>query len=262
MHLFEACAAEAECSAAYPDLEAVFWDAAARLNAEPVQYTGTDGSTGESVDRTMSGTEFIDRIFQLLYSTESIPFLPWVIHEVSAENYVALDELESGSVFEADRRQSPDEDVSDSEGMNLSVECQEEVAFLDEPFSLASVPEQPGPLHDNSVAAIEGAFGDCQVWDVATADAVETEPVVSDIPTLVAAGGFDPITPANWAESAASYLPNSFYFLFPAGGHGVIDMNLCSQEIMQAFLNDPSQAPDGSCIEEMPAPLWALPPGQ
>ena len=58
---------------------------------------------------------------------------------------------------------------------------------------------------------------------------METQPVVSDIPTLVVAGEYDPITPAKWAESAASHLANSFYFLFPGGGHGVIDLNECSQ---------------------------------
>ena len=90
-------------------------------------------------------------------------------------------------------------------------------------------------------------------------DAIEAQPVTSDIPTLVAAGEFDPITPAKWAQSAASHLPNSYFFLFPGGGHGVIDMNQCSQDIMQAFLDDPTQEPDSSCIAEMGAPLWALP---
>ena len=207
----------------------------------------------------MSGNDYIDRVFQVLYSTESIPYLPRVISEVANGNYAALDDLESGATVEAGRRQSPDaEDVSDSEGMNQSVECQEEVAFLNEDTAIANVPAEPAPLHDNSVSAIEGTFNDCQIWNVTPADAVENQPVVSDIPTLVVAGEFDPITPAKWAQDAASYLPNSFYFLFPGGGHGVIDINECSQGIMQAFLDDPAQEPDASCIADMTEPQWVL----
>ena len=115
----------------------------------------------------MSGNDYIDRVFQVLYSTESIPYLPRVISEVANGNYAALDDLESGATLETGRRQSPDaEDVSDSEGMNLSVECQEEVAFLNEDTAIANVPAEPAPLHDNSVSAIEGTFSDCQIWNV------------------------------------------------------------------------------------------------
>jgi pimeloyl-ACP methyl ester carboxylesterase len=260
--LFQACAADAECNATYPNLERDFYSILDQLNAEPAQYTGTDSATGDSIDQEMSGSDFIDRVFQIMYSSASIPFLPMAISEAVNGNYAALDDLESGVMLEPGYRQSPDEDVSDSEGMNQSVECQEEIAFLDEAQALANVPAQPAALYDNSVNAIQGTFSDCQIWNVNPADKVETQPVVSDIPTLVAAGEFDPITPAKWAESAASHLTNSFYFLFPGGGHGVIDMNECSQGVMQAFLDAPTQKPDSSCISEMSAPQWALPSGQ
>lgn len=258
--LFAACAADPDCGAAYPDLEQSFYATVADLNAQPAEYVGVDAETGEEVDQTLSGDDLINRVFQLLYSSESIPFLPWVMSELAAGNYVALNDLESGATQEQGfRALRQDEDVSDSEGMNLSVECQEEVAFLNEDTALANVPTQPAELTENSIGAIQGTFSDCQIWGVQAGDAIEAQPVTSDIPTLVAAGEFDPITPAKWAQSAASHLPNSYFFLFPGGGHGVIDMNQCSQDIMQAFLDDPTQEPDSSCIAEMGAPLWALP---
>jgi pimeloyl-ACP methyl ester carboxylesterase len=218
-----------------------------------------DSSTDEEIDQEMSGDNLIDRVFQVMYSSESIPYVPFVLSEVAAGNYAALDDLESGAMTEGSYRQPNDEDVSDSEGMNLSVECQEEIAFLDEATAVNQVPAQPAPLHDNSVNTIQGSFSDCQIWNVETADPIESQPVISDVPTLVAAGEFDPITPATWAESAASYLSNSFFFVFPGGGHGVIDMNACSQSIMQAFLDNPTEEPDGSCISEIGEPQWALP---
>ncbi len=258
--LFEVCAADAECSANYPDLDQTFYSTVEQLNAEPAQYTGTDSASGDSIDKEMTGDEYIDRVFQVLYSSESIPYLPLVISEVANGNYAALDDLESGATLEKSR-QAEDEDVSDSEGMNLSVDCQEEVAFIDEEQSIANVPAEPAVLHDNSVNAIQSTFSDCQIWGLYAADEIESQPVVSDIPTLVTAGELDPITPAKWAESAASHLSNSFYFLFPGGGHGVIDFNECSQGIMQAFLDDPTVEPDGSCIADIGAPQWVLPSG-
>lgn len=256
--VFAGCAADEQCNAAYPDLEQTFADVVTSLNAETAEYTGTDAN-GDSVDQFLSGDDFINRIFQILYSSESIPYIPLVITEVANGNYAALDDLETGAMLERNhRRQSEDEDISDSEGMNFSVECQEEIAFNDEATALANVPAEPAWLYDNSYGFIQSTFADCQIWNVATADPVEAEPVESNISTLVAAGEYDPITPAKWAESAASYLPNSFYFLFPGGGHGVIDMNDCSTGIMQAFLDDPYSEPDGSCIDDMYTE-WVLP---
>lgn len=258
IRLFQACAKDSQCNAAYPDLEQTFYSTVESLDAQPAEYAGIDPDTGNGVEMSLSGNDLIERVFQLLYSTESIPYLPWVINEVASGNYVALDNLESGEAL-GYRRQEDGEDVTDSEGMYNSVECQEEVAFLDESQALANIPAQPTALYQNSVDAIQATFSDCRIWGVAAADPIEAQPVVSDIPTLVAAGEFDPITPAKWAESAASHLKNSFYFLFPGGGHGVIDINACSQGIMQAFLDDPTQEPDGSCISAMGAPQWALP---
>ncbi|MBI1282564.1 MAG: alpha/beta fold hydrolase [Anaerolineaceae bacterium] len=259
--LFQACAANAECDAAYPDLENTFYDTVAKLNTEPASYSGT-AKSGDSEDKTMSGSDFIDRLFQVMYSSENIPAIPMVISEVANGNYTALDDLESGQSGEPDRRrlvQSADEDVSDSEGMNNSVDCQEEVAFNDENKAIANVPADPPLMHDNSVAAIQSTFSDCQIWGVKAADKRETQPVVSDIPTLVVAGEFDPITPAKWAQSAASHLSNSTFFLFPGGGHGVIDLNECTMGIMQAFLEDPTAKPDGSCVADITEPQWVLP---
>lgn len=257
--LFQACAADADCNADYPNLEQVFYSTVEALDAQPADYAGIDPDTGNGIEMSLSGNDLIERVFQLLYSTESIPYLPWVIDEVANGNYAALDDLESGAVFDSGfRRQEDGEDITDSEGMYMSVECQEEIAFLDEAKSLANIPAQPAALYQNSLDAIQTTFSDCQIWGVAAADPIEAQPVVSDIPTLIAAGQFDPITPAKWAESAASHLKNSFYVLFPGGGHGVIDMNECSQDVMQNFLDDPTREPDATCLSEMGAPQWAL----
>lgn len=53
--LFDGCAADAACSAAFPDLEKVFYALIETLNANPAEYQITDPTSGETIDRTLDG---------------------------------------------------------------------------------------------------------------------------------------------------------------------------------------------------------------
>jgi hypothetical protein len=94
------------------------------------------------------------------------------------------------------------------------------------------------------------AYEVCEGWDSGEADDNENEPVTSDVPVLVLAGEFDPITPPAWGRQAAETLENSFYYEFPAIGHGA-SFEPCPRGMMIEFLSDPSVAPDASCAEEL-----------
>jgi len=106
--------------------------------------------------------------------------------------------------------------------------------------------------------SIRDAFGQemffsvCPAWNVKPAAAIEHQPVVSDIPTLILAGDNDPATPPAWGKLAAQNLSNSHYFEFPWVAHGVIYGSSlaasCAQNMMNAFVADPATAPDSTCI--------------
>ena len=68
---------------------------------------------------------------------------------------------------------------------------------------------------------------------------LETRSVRSRIPTLVLAGGFDPITPPAWAAEAASTLRNATTVEFDPLSHGVSSGQGCPAQIATAFLDDP-----------------------
>lgn len=78
--------------------------------------------------------------------------------------------------------------------------------------------------------------------------------VVSDVPTRIFAGQFDPITPPEWGQLAAETLSNSFFYEFPNLGHGVLDSNRCALEIALKFLDDPTTEPDVSCMNRLTGP--------
>ena len=136
-------------------------------------------------------------------------------------------------------------------GMHYSVQCGEEFRFTT-PEEIAAAGEVYPRLRGYFDS--EGVFAICQSWGAKEADPIENQPVVSDIPTLVLAGEYDPITPPAWGQLADENLSNSFYFEFTGLGHGVGTENECPLSISLAFLDFPTIEPDGSCIAGMDGP--------
>ena len=72
------------------------------------------------------------------------------------------------------------------------------------------------------------------------------------------AGEYDPITPPSWGRQVATNLDNSYFTYFPGVGHGVSISDECPLSVTMAFLNDPTVAPDESCIAEMASPAFSI----
>jgi len=257
--LFDGCTADPDCEDAYPDLEAVFYDIYVSLNETPAAYESEDPDTGVVTKQQLTGDSFLDLIVQSLYSTTAIPELPLVIYEVSEGNYGIVDLIDTGEfsdgfnrgpAFLQDERDDLG-DISDSEGMFNAVECQEELPFnnFDEAVETSAI--VPDPIRDYLVSEIENQFLTCEIYGLEPADVIETEPVYSDIPTLVLAGNYDPITPPSDAQMAAETLSSSYYFEFPGHGHGITDAGDCANSIIAAFLADPTVEPDRSCVADI-----------
>jgi pimeloyl-ACP methyl ester carboxylesterase len=248
--VFDSCAAEPLCNAAYPNLRQVFFSTLATLNEKPVSMVVTNPLNGKSYDMLFSGDAFFGLIFQLLYQTEALPLIPMLIYdanqgelELAGRIYGSL--LSLGSIS--------------SRGMTFSVQCNEETSFSTlEQYEdeLLNYPDLAPYLQDS----ILGNFGYrvCIFWDAGQADARENGPVTSDIPTLILQGEFDPITPPVWGQHAAETLSNSYYHLYPGVGHGA-GVTECAREMMIAFILDPGQDPDGSCIENMSELKFIIP---
>lgn len=77
--LFDNCAADAACNAAYPNLETVFYQTVDALNASPALRT--DEETDEAYEYT--GDDMVTEIFDMLYDTGAIPTLPALIYDYS-----------------------------------------------------------------------------------------------------------------------------------------------------------------------------------
>lgn len=79
---------------------------------------------------------------------------------------------------------------------------------------------------------------------------LSTHMLKTDIPTLILAGGYDPITPVYYSKRLLPYFSNHYYVEFPYTGHGVTN-NRCGRAIAENFLNTLESPYDNSCIEEI-----------
>ena len=235
-HLFADCAADASCSRAYPDLRQVFYDLVDGFNAEPVRIPLTDPDSQIIYRAVLDGDTFQGALFQMVYAGSLIPGLPRMIYDAREGRFDFLSNILSILIF----------DRTMSYGMYYSVLCAEDADFDPAQQDLSGLPAQ--------IAAAEA--GDaveflqvCQDWQVLPLAPPVDDPVVSQVPTLILSGAFDPITPASYAEEAARTLPNSFSYVFPAGGHGQMLDGGCADRMILAFLDDPHAAPDTACEE-------------
>jgi pimeloyl-ACP methyl ester carboxylesterase len=235
--LFQACEADPECSAAYPNLEQVFFDVLDELDREPASVQVFDGETGIVYDTLINGDLFQSTIFQLLYPTEIIPFLPKIIADASERNFDFLaNAILPLIIF----------DRTISEGMYFSVICAEDADYDMSDINTSGLPDRIGEAEGRDLATFLKL---CQTWDVAPLSAEEDSPVSSPVPTLLLSGRFDPITPPAYASQVKETLPNSFDLVFPNGGHGQAFGGDCQDQILLSFLNDPDQTPDASCVD-------------
>jgi hypothetical protein len=249
--LLESCAADEGCDSAYPDLRGVLFDTVDRLNETPAAFPVRDLLTGERYDAVMSGDDLLGVLIHALYQTDVIPVLPRIMYDASEGQYQLVSRILGVLLATQD---------SMSDGMRYSLDCSEEVSFTSQEAhqeAVAQFPELDGLFAETSSGPM--SFALCAGWDSGEAGPSENQPVTSEIPTLIMGGQFDPVTPPDWGRRAAETLPNSFFFEYPGEGHGTSPGTGCAAEMMTAFLNDPTTAPDDACMQEMGPPQF-IPP--
>lgn len=274
--LFAACAADATCASAYPDLETTFYDLVARLNEEPLVFNYYDYEADEEYEMELYGDDVLGAVFQTLYGSDVLVMLPYGItllnEGTNDDDYTNAFDILSGyytvgvwteedfgdemlgeTVMESDEVLDYMDvvgDITDSEAMHTAVNCSDEVAFEDVDIAFESVETVPDALYDFFASSVDFAFLDCELFDVDPSPEVESTRVQSDIPTLLIAGALDPVTPVSYAESALVGLPNGTLVVFPAGSHSETGVAGCGASLIAAYFDDPTAELDTSCVPQ------------
>ena len=237
--LADGCAADATCAAAHPDLAATINAVNERYNANPIVVDVDLEDGGGPRTFVITGDDAIGGLFDALYDAALIPLLPSILEGLAAGDTGVVPELIRSGVGFA---------TQFSDGMQAAVNCADN-AGLDQ-----SLDEQA--VADPGRTALLVTDMICSEWPVEPTSDTFNEPVVSDIPALVLAGLYDPVTPPAGTEAVAGRLDNATFGLWPNQGHGVTG-EPCAISVEVAFLDDPTAPVDLSCLAKVPGPAFA-----
>jgi pimeloyl-ACP methyl ester carboxylesterase len=231
---FTRCELDPGCSSSYPNLRAYFYQLVDQLNASPVSVSLRAGGAEHLV--RVDGGLLIDVLFVGLYNPAVTRSMPQMIYDISQGNYNILHE-----------RLALYFDTSGALGMQMSVQCAEEIPF--------NAPEEAYVAAQNAApqiaafypASVQPLFFACREWTMVAPDPRENLPVSSDIPALILAGDQDPITPPDWGRLAAQSLSHAYFHEFPGHGHWVTRSSDCALSTALTFWNDPTVDPGYVC---------------
>ncbi len=245
--LFEDCAEDDACSAAYPELRDEFVAVLRGLDERGfVTAKVADPRTGEPVTLEMSRDAFGSSLRFLLYSPLTARQIPLFIHRA----YEADDYAPFMSVALRVRRSLASQV---NLGMFLSVTCAEDLPLVD-PEEVRRVTAHTF-LGDYRVRQQTQA---CQSWPRGELPPGYYDPVSSDVPVLIISGELDPVTPPVWGEEVKKHLSNSLHVVVKGGAHS--NPFPCVRRLVADFLSAGSVAGlDAACARGVSTPPFLIP---
>jgi pimeloyl-ACP methyl ester carboxylesterase len=239
--LNDACEADESCSPQYGNLLELFVRAAGSLDDDPYPVAVPDEVRGTDRDVVIDGGDFSAGLFNAMYDATLLTVIPGAALDVANGGRAIVDALApNGIAFLAGQH----------EAMTMSVICADTGRIQEpdalEPF-LAEHPEMAALVYFGATELV------CPDWGVAEQPAENNELLTDeqvDVPVLVLAGAFDPITPPDGSRRVAEALGLELIVL-PDAGHGGIGVS-CGDEIWDQFLADPTAEIDTTCVDETP----------
>jgi pimeloyl-ACP methyl ester carboxylesterase len=241
--VLDQCAADPECSRAFPDVRAELEAVLARLDRGSADTEVRRPGTQEDVPVRISRETFVETLRGMMYSTRRSRFVPLYIHQAFQGNFrpIAAEAL--------NRNRGLTEGLA--LGMLQCVVCAEDIDRIDP----AEIEKETGDTFFGDFR-VRMQMAICEFWPRSKLPANYGDPVNVDVPVLLLSGTFDAVTPPRWGAEVASNLPNSLHVVAP-GAHGVGGQ--CIREIIAAFLDTASVSQiDTACVEDMQLPPFSL----
>lgn len=243
--VLRACAAEAACAQAYPNLRAD-WDGL--LASLPERAVADHPLTGEAQAFTLTRDMVLGAVRSALYNPAIAAALPAAIHQAAAGRYEGL--IGVGSVLGSRRG------LHLAMGMHFSVVCAEDAPLL------ARATDPRGADFGTTYADLYRSV--CAEWPRGQVPAEFYTMPVTPVPTLLLSGGIDPATPPRHAARVAKALgPNALQVLAPNAGHSVLGVG-CAGDLLFRFIDAEDDAAakaiDTRCLTAVPRPVFYRPP--
>lgn len=232
---FAYCAKTPACAKAFPDPMASLQRLRERLRAEPRTVRFADPVDFHASTEKLDEYRLAGLVRLFAYSPEMAALIPHTIEQALAGNFQPL----MGQIGLLNRGV---EDLVGN-GMQLSVLCAEDADLL-----------KPADVAADSVLGnklVEASLAQCEVWPRGTRPPDFHTPASGDVPTLVLAGEFDPVTPPRYGEAIVQSLGNARLLLGKGQGHNLIGRG-CIPKLVGEFMD--TLAPktlDASCVEAL-----------
>ncbi|MCS6232280.1 alpha/beta fold hydrolase [Shewanella baltica] len=232
--LFKDCQETTACHAQFPVLKAEFDQVAASLAKAPVMENVYDPVTGEKTMLTMTRGKFYGSIRMALYQANVRALVPHAIHQAAKHNFQPILGLYSLTIDNAGMAM----------GMHASVVCGEDM------HRITPAMREQAQHSFMGKTMLEGLEATCEVWKVPAVDDSFSEPISSDIPTLLLSGEIDPATPPSWGELAMEKLTNAKHFVAPYATHGVAYQTCANNLIADLVRSGSVKDLDGECLKK------------
>jgi pimeloyl-ACP methyl ester carboxylesterase len=225
-----ACRSDPACHSAFPTSEEDFFALYKELERTPQSAASGRGPTGETL--VGDGEALVALIERALHSPRSVAEIPMLVHELRrGDRQRALREIVGGSGARETRVAWYLTNCRDQYGPAFEAQAESVMAMVAPPFRFRMLE-------------------DCDLWQDRLAASSEFAPVHSDIPTLILVGELS-IEPPAFGRRIAATLSRALVYEFPGRPHGERPGG-CPAAILSQFLDDPTRAPDASCIARMP----------
>lgn len=228
------CHGDAACRAAYPDLRKDASTAMAWLDRSPLA----------TPNGRITGQTFMGAVWNMLARGQTAPLVPEVLKRAAAGDATSVRSVATpfagphtfGTASLAQAWLVNCHDVFPrpaADAVRKAMAANPELTQGGIPDELDQVCDALQPHH-----APDDFYSDAPV----------------SVPALVYAGEYDPATPMSDAEAAMRMLPQGTLVTVAGASHAPMSTDDCTLAIALRFVENPTEAPDTSCVAARPAP--------
>ena len=232
--LWRDCKSTPACQQQFPELADEFSKVDQQLAQAPVTQIVRDPMTDEPSTFLLTRSKFNGAIRMAMYMANIRALIPHAIHQAAQANYQPILGIYALTA----------DSTGIALGMHASVVCGEDIHRISEQM------RKDAKNSYISAMMLDGLEKTCQAWPMKAVDDSFSEPISSDIPTLLLSGELDPATPPNWGALAQEKLTKSKHFIAPYATHGVAHQS-CGNDLVAQLVDSGSVKDiDGSCLQK------------
>lgn len=237
--IFDKCEEDPDCSEAFPDLGNRFLSYLDSINRNPITIPVEVKGKDENLNYVLNGYRFASMITLYLYFN---PQIPLIIDQVMSGDYSFIKQF-----------------VGFQSNMNTFADILGYSIFLSEcpVYTHSDIKIDPAYSIFSKGATSMGFGGEYllgvdTIFNISKLDPKRVEPQESyDVPLLVLNGLYDPVIPLSYDEILINRFKNGYIYRFDGISHSPVDFaEKCAIGMLLEFIDDPTKAPESSCIEE------------